>query len=319
MSAEKGGWPTRRQKSNRAVGVAGAEAVYAAAVLVDREHALLHQVGVDDQLGVGAHGGAPGLQQVQLVVLDGELQVQLVLKLALEQRLVLLQARPDVGGDGGHAAGDDVAHHHVLALRHLAVLAEQLVAAVDGVAREDHAAQGIGALVAEDHLLHGHGRAEVHLDGELFEVFPDIMRAAGGEDQVYALDELLERVLQESRAQFRGHQLLGPGRVGFGAAARRRRGNFQGQQHVAQEAQVDAGGESGPVPAGQLPADGGRQAGVEDGAHGAGQRDGGAGAHRHQQRVLRRAQAPAGPPEALNRVPIIGHDLASHAESQNAP
>jgi len=69
-------------------GIGGAHAFDAFSELFEADDTLFHHVRIDDQLGVGADAGAPGLQQKKLIVFDGEFDVKVVLELVFENVFV---------------------------------------------------------------------------------------------------------------------------------------------------------------------------------------------------------------------------------------
>ena len=315
-------------------------------VRIDHAHRVLrfdHLLG--DEVGGDDHRGAPGalsvarLQHVQLLVLDGELEV-------LHVPVVLLQALGDstklLVGARHHLLelADRLrranARHHVLALRVDQELAVELVRPGGRVAGEADAGAGALAGVAEHHRLHVDRR-------------PDGVR-----DVVDAAVLLRARVLPRAEHRVAGHPELAPRiqRERFAALADDHR--LEPVDHLAQgdlvelgvevdaavrlhpvelllerllgdlqhdvaehldEAAVAVEGEAAVGRARLQPLD--RpivEAEVQDGVHHAGHRELGTGTDGHQQGLLRRPQLRAGqllqPAEMRIHLPVDGRGHA---------
>ncbi len=166
-----------------------------------RDEPLVHEV--DRNLERGARGAlaVAGLEHVELVLLDRELEILHVAVVLLEDvadfqkflvglRHVLRQALLDLLARAD--AGDDV-----LTLGVDEVLSVEIVLARRRVAGEGDAGGRGVAEVAEDHRLHVHGGAEVVRDLVHVAVDDGARVVPGAEDGVPRLAQLLHRVLRE--------------------------------------------------------------------------------------------------------------------------
>ncbi len=134
--------------------------------LVDQ--ALARHVHRDAQRRRGGAFAVARLQHVELVLLDGELEVLHVLVVLLEPLAHLQQFRVRLGhrrfqrrlvrlgAQLGHRLRRADAGHHVLALRVHQILAVEHVLAGGRIAGEAHAGGAVVAHVAEHHGLHVH-------------------------------------------------------------------------------------------------------------------------------------------------------------------
>jgi hypothetical protein len=148
--------------------------------------------------------GRPRLQQVEPVVLDGELEVLHVAVVLLEpprclQELVVCGRQPVVHPRQRLGRAD--ARDDVLALRVEQELSDHSRLAGGRIARERDARAGAVALVAEDHLDDVDSGAEIV--GYLVRAPVDLRarRVPGGEHRFDRATELLARVLREGLAE----------------------------------------------------------------------------------------------------------------------
>ena len=169
-----------------------------------RRHDLLgHQIGGNDDGRIARALAAAGLQHVELLVLDGELEV-------LDVLVVLLEPRRDLAkllvGLRQHLlelldllrrahAGDDV-----LALRVDQELAVELFRAGRRAAREADAGRRAIAGVAEHHLLHVDGGADVIGDVVDAAILLRARVLPRAEHRVARALELLDRILRKRLA-----------------------------------------------------------------------------------------------------------------------
>ncbi len=305
--------------------VAGADALEG---LLFGDDAFVHQI--DHDLHGGGRRALPvaGLQEVEAALFDGELDVLHVAEVQLE----LLLEHVELGVDLGHrllerlhalggrlpavpvdrargvGAGDDV-----LSLRVGEPLAEEVLEARLGVARERDAGGAGIAHVAEDHRLDVHGGAAVVRDAVGLAVVAGALAVEGAEHGLDGEAELLLRVLREGGARGLRHYLLqahGEGaqlvdrEVTGGALAAHlvrdagEAGVVDAEHHVPEHRDEAAVGVVGEVTAtgalGEALDRGVVQAEVEHGVHHAGHGRGGAGAHAEEERVGGVAEALAG-------------------------
>ena len=281
------------------------------------DHTLAHQVDGDLHGRGRAALARARLQHVELAGLDGEFEVLHLAVVLLQPRCVFLEFGKGLGhgclerGDclrGAHAG------HHILALGVEEVLAKELPLAGVGIAREGHArARGL-AHVAEHHRLDVDRRAPVI--GKSID--PAVVHGAASEPRVEhradRMIELLVRVVGKlglggvanDPAEVGRHRLpvrrieigvMGraePGLVGVDAFLERVAVHAQDDRSkpldeaavgVPAEACV-AGPRDKPLERGLI------QTQVEHRVHHAGHGHARAGAYRHEQRVLRVAEAP---------------------------
>ena len=280
------------------------------------DHALANQVDGDLHGRGRAAFARARLQHVELARLDGELEVLHLAVVLLQPRGVLLELGKDVG-HGGLERGDCLrgahAGHHVLTLSIQQILAEELPLAGVGVAREGHAGARCLAHVAEHHRLDVDRRAPII--GKT--VDPAIVHGAAAEPRVeHRADraiELLVRVVRKvglggipnDPAEVGRHRLpvrrvklrvlshAEPGLVGVDAVLERVTLHTQDDRSkpldeaavgVPAEARV-AGARDQALERGLV------QTQVEHRVHHAGHGHARAGADRHEQRVLRVAEA----------------------------
>jgi hypothetical protein len=164
---------------------------------------LVHHVDGDLEGGRGEALAGAALEHVELLVLDGELEVLHLLEVLLEGLPDLAELLVGLGKAGLeldelHRGAD--AGHDVLALGVDEAVAIELVGAGVRIAGEADAGAGGVTLVAEDHLDDVDGRAlEV---GDLLDaaVGDGLFRLPGVEDGVDGAPELGHRVLGEARA-----------------------------------------------------------------------------------------------------------------------
>jgi len=167
---------------------------------VDVDQPLVGHVVGHHPLGERGPLADPGLQQPELALLDGELDVAHVPVALLQGAHVTLELLPRLGMDLAHVLeleGVADAGDHVLALRVGQVVAVRLGLAVGRVAGERHPGAGVLALVAEHHRLDVHGGAEGVVDLVLAPVVPGPLVVPGAEHGLDAEPELLLRVLGE--------------------------------------------------------------------------------------------------------------------------
>ena len=280
-----------------------------------REQPLFAHVDRDLHRGETSPLAVAGLEHVEGVLLDRELEVLHVLVVPLELGRDLAQL--PVGGRhqrlevGDRVRGAD-AGHHVLALRVLQELAVELLGAVRGVAGETDARGGGVAHVAEHHRLHVHGGAEVVGDVVQLAVRDRARVHPGLEDGVTRAHQLRARVLRERFVRLPLHDRLVAHdhvveRLGVEVdVGLRPELLLDGRELVLElvlvdaehdvavhldEAAVAVSGEAGVARLGLYAAD--RlvvHAQVEDGVHHAGHRELRAAADRDQQRVGRIAE-----------------------------
>ena len=280
------------------------------------DESLVDELDRDPERGLGGALAHPGLQHPELAVLDGELDVAQVAVVPLEGRHVrhqlveagLVDLLEVVQRDGVADARDDV-----LALRVLEVVAVDALGAGRRVAGEGDAGAGVHATVAEDHGADVDGGPEVGGDALAAPVdrrplgVPRVEDGAHGHAQLLAgvLREVTAGVLADGRLVGAGQlsQVLG-GEVEVGRSAAL---GLEPVDLVLEDVLVQAQHrlpehrQQAPVGVPREPlvaalADQALdrpvvQADVEDGVHHSGHRELRAGAHRHQQRVVRVAEA----------------------------
>ena len=322
---------------------------------VDARHGLLagDQVLADHvhcgfESGCGRALRRPRLQQIEPVVLDGELDVLDVAVVLLEpscrlQELVVRGREPVA--HPRHRLRRADARDDVLALRVEQELADHARIAGRRVARERDSSAGAVALVAEDHLDDVDRGAEVVRDLVRPPVDLRARRVPGGEHGLDRAPELLARILRERLAEVGLVDALEgvdePGQVGGGqfdvlrgpslplqllqlALEAMRVDSVDGLPVHLDQPPVGVVGEAG-VPGRRAQAPDGqiREADVEDRVHHPGHRYGGARADRDEQRVVRVAEAlvrPALEPlhvlqdllhQPIREPPAAGHRVAT--------
>jgi hypothetical protein len=159
---------------------------------------VLHQ-------GPGVHLAVPGLEHVELALLDGELEVLDFPVVFLQDIVHLFQFFKDGGHVGAQffqGPGGADARHHVFALGVDQIVAVEFIFAGARVPGEAHAGGGIVAHVAEDHGADVHRGAVGHLRGDV-ELAPVVHRPfahPGFEDALHGQKELGPGVLGKGLA-----------------------------------------------------------------------------------------------------------------------
>jgi hypothetical protein len=295
--------------------------------LLARDPPLAREVHRDPHRGArGALAGAR-LEQPQAPALDRELDVLHVAVVALEPhrdphqlaigaRHLLLERRQHRRAGNSTVRVDRTrradARHHVLALRVHQVLAVEHALAVVRIARERDAGGAVIAHVPEHHRLHVHRGAERLGDPVQPAVATRALVAPGAEHRRDRAPELALGILGKRRAGVLAHDReevnrdvleLGGGELGVvgharGVAARleHRLKALRGHAEHNVAVHLDEAPEAVEREAlsGLLRETAhGRvgQAEIEHGVHHAGHRDRGSRSHRHEQRILRVAEA----------------------------
>ena len=263
--------------------------------------------------------GPPGLQHVELAILDRELHVLDVAEVALQRvghPLELQIGALESGVQRTDRLGIAGPRDDIFSLGVREELTVELALAGGGVPGEHHAGARLLAEVPEDHRDHADGSP--HRIGNVMQA-PIVDCAAGIpalEDRRNCAPELFHRLIGEGVARVIGHQRLEPGDQGL--QGRKREIDFARgpmgvlrlvEQHLERGLRYaeDDGGihlHESPI---TVPREGGIvaplgqplhrvivEAEVQDGLHHAWHRDCGTAAHRHEQRVLFAAKFLAG-------------------------
>ena len=170
-----------------------------------RHQLLLHHVVGDLDVGQRRSLAVSRLQHVELLLLDGELEVLNVAELLLERLADLLEL---LVGARKHRLvlhlGDGLrrphAGHHVFALGVDEVFAIEDILAGGGIAGEGHAGGAVITHVAKHHALHVDGGAPFVGDLVLATVEDSAVVHPAAEHGAHGADQLLEGVLRESLA-----------------------------------------------------------------------------------------------------------------------
>ena len=169
-----------------------------------------HLHGDANRRGTGALA-VPGLEHVELAVLDGELEILDIAVVLLERscdlaELVVNRGVPAFKIADGVRRTDS--RHHVFALRVLQELAVESLLAGCRIASEAHAGRRSFTKVAEDHGLHVDRSAQVVGDLVQIAVKVGAVVEPGTEYGIARAGELRQRVLRERLAGLLLHQRL---------------------------------------------------------------------------------------------------------------